>query len=148
MVPFHLIPAHHPRRSPNFFLGATRAPHPLSPKSHGIISFADPHPLNSVVSYRYKNHSGAGASFPSQTSNLKSLTSLFATDPKNPPITPLFATDPNSHNSKPFNCHTCETPGVADKLLIRDLRGTATPGCVLLPIKETAHVHTQSRFAL
>jgi hypothetical protein len=33
----------------------------LSPKSHGIISFTDSHPLNSVVSYRYKNIGGQGA---------------------------------------------------------------------------------------
>jgi hypothetical protein len=31
-----------------------------SANSHGIISFADPHPLNSVASYRYKNR-GRGA---------------------------------------------------------------------------------------
>ncbi len=33
---------------------------PLSSNSHGIISFADPHPLNSFVSYRYKNAGGEG----------------------------------------------------------------------------------------
>jgi hypothetical protein len=31
------------------------------PNSHGIISFADPHPLNSVKSYRSENHRGPGA---------------------------------------------------------------------------------------
>jgi len=32
----------------------------VSPNSHGIISFADPHPLSSFVSYRYKNLAGRG----------------------------------------------------------------------------------------
>src|SRR6266436_2457116 len=31
------------------------------PKCHEIISFADPHPLNSVLSYRYKNIAGRGS---------------------------------------------------------------------------------------
>jgi hypothetical protein len=31
------------------------------PNSHGIISFADPHLLNPVISYRYKNHRAWGA---------------------------------------------------------------------------------------
>src|SRR5260370_7325725 len=36
-------------------------PFPAPSNSHGIISFADPHPLNPVVSYRYKNIGGQGA---------------------------------------------------------------------------------------
>jgi hypothetical protein len=35
-------------------------PFPASSNSHGIISFADPHPLNPVVSYRYINIGGQG----------------------------------------------------------------------------------------
>jgi len=31
-----------------------------APNSLGIISFADHHPVNSVLSYRYKDHSGEG----------------------------------------------------------------------------------------
>jgi hypothetical protein len=45
----------------------TLTPVPLPdcpPNSHGIISFADPHPLNSVVSYRYKIIGEGGAAFP------------------------------------------------------------------------------------
>src|SRR5713101_2687655 len=68
MLPFLVIVATHSRRSPNSFSGLTPIPCPLlvlsgvegSPNSHGIISFTDPHPLNSVVSYRYKNIGGRG----------------------------------------------------------------------------------------
>jgi hypothetical protein len=37
-------------------------PPPLSPNSHGINPFADPHPLNPVASILYKNIGGQGAS--------------------------------------------------------------------------------------
>ena len=41
------------------FLSPVRPPH-YPPNSHGIISFADPHPLNPVVSIFYKNIGGQG----------------------------------------------------------------------------------------
>src|SRR6266849_596820 len=41
------------------FLSPVRPPH-SPPNSHGIISFADPHPLNPVVSIFYKNIGGQG----------------------------------------------------------------------------------------
>src|SRR5260370_2437174 len=44
-------------------------PLPLSTKSHGIISFTDTHPLNSVVSYRYINIVRMGYSPPSPFPN-------------------------------------------------------------------------------
>ncbi len=55
-----------PRRPLDSFSGPTPTPCPPlvlsvaegSPNSHGIISFTDPHPLNSFVSYRYKNIRG------------------------------------------------------------------------------------------
>ena len=42
-------------------LSAARLSLPTPRNSHGIISFADPHPLNPAESYRYKNHGGRGA---------------------------------------------------------------------------------------
>ena len=44
-----------------FLLSAARLSLPTPRNSHGIISFADPHPLNLAESYRYKNHGGRGA---------------------------------------------------------------------------------------
>ena len=46
-------------------------PFPAPSNSHGIISFADPHPLNPVVSYRYKNIGGQGAPPGLQRSNVQ-----------------------------------------------------------------------------
>jgi hypothetical protein len=37
---------------------------PHSPNSHGIISFADPHPLTSIESYRSKDFGWVGTLFP------------------------------------------------------------------------------------
>ncbi len=42
------------------FLSRIPVPHPLSPNSHRIISFADHHPLTPIESYRYKNVGGGG----------------------------------------------------------------------------------------
>src|SRR5260370_40651309 len=44
-------------------------PLPLSTKSHGIMSFTDTHPLNSVVSYLYINIVERGYSPPSPFPN-------------------------------------------------------------------------------
>src|ERR1700682_2981301 len=63
--------ATHPRQSLDSLSGSTPAPRPLTPNSHGIISFADPHPLNSVVSYRYKNIGGSGVFLILQTFNFR-----------------------------------------------------------------------------
>jgi hypothetical protein len=49
-----------PRRSAAPLLSPTSIPTSMRRNSHGIISFADPHPLNSVLSYRYKNMGGRG----------------------------------------------------------------------------------------
>ncbi len=137
------------RRSFDSFSHQASTRRPLSPKSHGINIFADPHPLTSVASIFYKNIEGEGASPSAVTANPQSLTSLFATHPKNPPITPLPATDPISPNFKSFACHTCETPrGPAGKLLTKNLRGTATPGCALPPFKDEARAHTHSSSTL
>src|SRR5208282_143771 len=47
-------------RLSNSFPGSNFTLPPSSPNSHGIISFADPHPLTSIKSYRSKNR-GEGA---------------------------------------------------------------------------------------
>src|SRR5438876_11963360 len=59
MVTFPLLVGHHTRRSRPFSL-IPCSPNPLSSNSFPLISFADPHHLNSVASYLYKNHRGEG----------------------------------------------------------------------------------------
>src|SRR6266478_2134025 len=51
------------------FLGRIPVPQRSFPKFHGMISFADPLPLNSVLSYRYKNMAGMGHSRRSPSPN-------------------------------------------------------------------------------
>src|ERR1700686_5392932 len=58
MVSFHVFAKPHSCGSFDFFSRPTTIPRPMSPNSHGIISFTDPHPLTPVVSYRYKNIGG------------------------------------------------------------------------------------------
>ena len=53
----------HPRRSPNSMpslIVTSLRPYFSSSKSFPVISFANPHHLNSVVSYRYKITGGGG----------------------------------------------------------------------------------------
>src|SRR6266436_5377972 len=136
MLLYPLFAMLHSRRS--FDSSSHQAPtrRPLSPKSHGIKIFADPHPLTSIASIFYKNIEGEGASPSAVTANPQSLTSLSATHPISP-------------NFKSFACHTCETPrGPAGKLLTRNLRGTAIPGCALPPFKDEARAHTHSSSTL
>jgi hypothetical protein len=52
----------HPRRSLDSSSSLALAPCPLSPNSNGITSFADPHPLTLLESYRSKIIEGRGAS--------------------------------------------------------------------------------------
>src|SRR5271169_6563640 len=58
-----LILGRHSRRfAPRFTTSLSHSlPAPLSAKSHQIISFADPHPLNPLESYRFKNEGGGPA---------------------------------------------------------------------------------------
>ena len=52
----------HPRQSADYFSAPIPMPDPPSPNSHGIISFADPHHLNPIGSYRStKGGGGRGA---------------------------------------------------------------------------------------
>ena len=88
MLSFHVFAGTHPRWSLDSFLGLTPIPFPLSPKSHAIMSFADPHLLNSVISYRYKIIGGRG------TSTFQYSSSSY----------PLF-----HHSPKPFKMNTCKS---------------------------------------
>src|SRR5207244_12855860 len=47
--------------------------------SFPLIFFAGPHPLSTVVSYRYKNHSRAGATFPHSARSWHNVSPLDAT---------------------------------------------------------------------
>jgi hypothetical protein len=60
MLLFGMIGARHSRCTPASFSVMMPAPSRLAANSHGIISFADPHPLNHVLSYRYKKGGGEG----------------------------------------------------------------------------------------
>jgi len=56
------------------------------PNSHGIISFADPHLITPVRSYRYKNHRGRGAAPNLRTCEPSNLPT------RSIPLSPLSAT--------------------------------------------------------
>jgi hypothetical protein len=64
---FPEVAAMRTRRLLDFSRGRNSVPYLQFPNSHGIISFADPHLLNPVTSYRYKNHRGRGAATNIQT---------------------------------------------------------------------------------
>jgi hypothetical protein len=60
MLSFRVIQAQHARRDLVSSPRPVCSCHPFSPNSHGIISFADHHLLNPVISYRYKNVRATG----------------------------------------------------------------------------------------
>src|SRR5437879_12790456 len=99
MVISALIVGRHPRRSLPFS-PIPCSPNPLFFNSFPLISFADPHHLNLVASNLYKNHRGEGVPSAFSASTLKSLTHVFATFPKNPPVNQVIATDPKPHPHK------------------------------------------------
>src|SRR5437667_6965684 len=104
MVTSPLLVGHHTRRS-RPFSPIPCSPNPLFFNSFPLISFADPHHLNSVASHLYKNHRGEGSRPAFLAPTLKSLTPVFATLPKNPPVSPVIATDPKTPSGKSFPCH-------------------------------------------
>jgi hypothetical protein len=59
MLFFPVFAAIHPRRSLDSFPGLIPIPCPLSRNYHGIIFFADPHPLTPIESNSYRNRRGA-----------------------------------------------------------------------------------------
>ena len=65
MILCFVFAAVQPRRSLHSFRGRTPIPSSLTPKSHGIISFADPHPLTLIESYRFKKDYPARMRVPS-----------------------------------------------------------------------------------
>ncbi len=90
--------------------------HSQPSKSHQIISFADPHPLTLLESYRFKNMAGRGHS---RRSDLRKFQPAnFPHPPKsfpyhtseNSPVSPTIATLPKTGVSNPCVCHTSETP--------------------------------------
>src|SRR5260370_4112369 len=108
MLPFRMIVATHSRRS----LRSENVQTNFTPNSFPLNPFADPHPLTPVASIFYKNIGGGGTVSPFQLLTSKSLTSLFATLPRNPPVSVIIATLPETTSRKSFVCHTCETtPG-------------------------------------
>jgi hypothetical protein len=130
-----LIVSRHARRS--VLLPASRPSfhhhHSQPSKSHRIISFADPHPLTLLESYRFKNMAGRGYSLRSEL-RIATLPQLlrggdpdpvgtfrranFPHPPKsfpyhtseNSPVSPTIATLPKTDVSNPCVCHTSETP--------------------------------------
>src|SRR5713101_9647969 len=60
MLPFRVIRAIHPRQTLVSSSRRVSISYPLPSKSHGIISFADPHSLTPIESYPYKNIGGRG----------------------------------------------------------------------------------------
>src|SRR6266481_8728252 len=62
MLQFRVFTKLHSRRSRNSFLSQTPIRSSPSPNSHGINSFANPHPLTPVASIFYKNRPGRGTS--------------------------------------------------------------------------------------
>jgi hypothetical protein len=108
------------------------------PKSLPVNLFADPHPLNLVLSYRYKNIGGQGhyytwvlglprKAFRATASDLhpclvtSSLLSPFlATHPKNPLVSPIIATLPKRMSVTPvFATHLRPPRGVGARSLFK-----------------------------
>src|SRR5258708_802271 len=121
MLPFRVFAKLQLRRSPNSFPGLTLTSCPLlvlsgvegSPNSHGIISFADHHPLTTIESYRYENIGGRGRSSDVQT--------LRRADVPYPPKSFSCNTYGSPRKcckqktyvvAKPFRCTTYKKPGV------------------------------------
>jgi len=93
---------------PDEFAGRSHKP----PNYSLFLSYTYKCPLSPLTSFHIlTNAPGVGVLFVSQRSNVstfKRATLLFATHPKNAPITHLFATHPNSLDLNSFPCHTYE----------------------------------------
>ncbi len=107
-----MIFSRHPRR------GLQYSTHSLFPysKSHRIISFADPHPLNLLESYRFKNIGGRGRLQPSNlpTSTPRSEPSSFFSCP----CALSFATARPYHSCFQILAHSFYHDGGCTPLLI------------------------------
>ena len=77
------------------------------------------------------------------------LTPLECAVPQNALITLLERAVPKTKDLKSFRMRRSEKSGGNEgKLLTRNPRGTANPGCALLPVKGKVRTHTYSRSAL
>jgi len=123
----------------------------LVPNSHGIISFTDPHPLNSVVSYRYKIMGGEATislrsfDFQLSTINLVPLNSFTCHTSENSPVSPAIATLPKTRVSNPCVCHTYSTtPGIS---LLRTGLPRNPPAVALVPFWNSSSTQHSSFFS-
>ncbi len=73
--------------------------------------FADPHPLNPVVSILYKNIGGQGCGLPAPTSDLQSSNLFFCQTSENPPVSSAIATLPKTHVPNPLCLPRIRAPG-------------------------------------
>ncbi len=77
-------------------------PPPLSPKSHGVNVFADPHPLTPIASMFYKNIGvGATASLACSALRGEGASTFHSRSPLSYPLSPC--------PSKPFRMNTCKS---------------------------------------
>ena|SRR5437879_1388018 len=130
MVTFPLIVGRHTRRS-RPFSPSPCSPNPLFFNSFPLISFADPHHLNPVASYLYKNHRGEEGVPPAlSASTVKSVTPVFATLPEKPLLSPVIATDSKTPSRKFFARHRFETPR---SLLPFGTINRQSAGCCIIP---------------
>jgi hypothetical protein len=68
-----------------------------------------------------------------------SLTPLFATLPKNSPVSPIIATDPKTPLSNPCVCHTCEIPRGLHPAAIFPLFSAHSASSVISAIDPSCH---------
>ena len=104
------------RRSFYIFSRPTPTSRSPFPKSHGIISFTGPHPLNPVLSYRYKNIGRSAPTFQSP-----------------PPISYL----PSCYPPKSFRIRTSATPNpqLLYNLHLQGPLGTAHSKGLITPLE-------------
>ena len=116
MLLFFVFAEPHSRRSLDSRSRQAHASCYSSPKSNEIISLADPHPLNSVVSYRYRIMGGAGSASgsdfcPNFARLAFPLTPLEYAVPQNAPLTPLECAVPKTKDLKFFRMRRSEKSG-------------------------------------
>jgi len=84
----------------NFSPRSIPIPYPQFPNSNRIISFADPHPLNPAISYRYKNHRGQGGSLAPQASQPSTFNFRLSVPPSLSPLSATLMDSPASVANK------------------------------------------------
>ncbi len=109
MLQFRVFANLHSRRSPHSFLGLTPIPCPLSPNSHGIISFADPHLLTPTASIFCKNSGGEGGLDHSGTGLSQAITKSFKCNTYGP--ADKCCKQKAYEKTKSFSCNTYKKRG-------------------------------------